>query len=521
VIKRLLASFLLLVLLTACVLTGPEPASDKQNEWWREAVFYEIFVRSFYDTDDDGIGDFNGITQKLDYLQDLGITAIWLMPIQPSPSYHGYDVLNYYNVNPEYGTVDDFKHLLDEAHQRDIRIIIDLVINHTSSQHPFFIEANNNPSSHFREWYIWSDTDLGNNWHPGNQGYYYGLFCDCMPDLNYRNPEVTAQFKEVTRYWIDEIGVDGFRLDAAKHLIEEGDVTENTQATHDWYRDYYTFYKSVDPGAYTVGEVFGAGAFIATTYENQLDQIFNFELANGMMNSVNGGSKTGIHSAWKFTLAEIDDGDYATFLTNHDQDRVMSVLNGNQDKAKLAAFLLLTLPGTPFIYYGEEVGMQGQKPDEDIRLPMQWNANENSGFSTGNPWRAPHSQYLDINVAAQENDPDSLLNHYRKLIQLRKELSILRTGELSLLETGNSGVYGVLRTEGDEHILALANLTDAPISEYALSLEESMFLKGDITPRALFGSARATPVNIKNGKFTGYKPLDELPPYQAYLFQFK
>ncbi|HKJ40139.1 MAG TPA: alpha-amylase family glycosyl hydrolase, partial [Anaerolineales bacterium] len=369
------------------VSTEPDIGSSPEP-WWQEAVFYEIFVRSFYDTDADGIGDFNGVTQKLDYLESLGVNAIWLMPINPSPSYHGYDVINYYAVNTEYGTMDDFKHLLDEAHKRDIRIIIDLVLNHTASGHPFFQEANSKPDSNYRDWYVWSDTDQGNLWYEGNGGYYFGLFWSGMPDLNYRNPDVTAQMYAVTRYWLEDIGVDGFRLDAAKHLIEEGDVTENTQATHDWFKDFYKFYKSSDPDAYTVGEVFGAGAFIATTYEDQFDHIFNFELASGIINSVNGESNTGINSAWKFTLNDIEDGGYATFLTNHDQNRVMSVLNGNDEKAKLASFMLLTSPGTPFIYYGEEIGMQGRKPDEDIRLPMQWNTDLNAGFSTGNPWRA-------------------------------------------------------------------------------------------------------------------------------------
>ena len=160
--RRLLVSILLLTLLSSCVLTGPEPAPVSEMEWWRHAVFYEIFVRSFYDTDNDGIGDFNGVTAKLDYLQDLGVTAIWLMPIHPSPSYHGYDVINYYAVNLEYGSMEDFKRLLEEAHKRDIKIIIELVINHTSALHPFFIDANNDPNSPYRDWYVWSDEWQGN-----------------------------------------------------------------------------------------------------------------------------------------------------------------------------------------------------------------------------------------------------------------------------------------------------------------------------------------------------------------------
>ena len=452
--KRIAALLLLMLILAACVpastktppsAPGVNPASTNGSKrWWNEAIFYEIFVRSFSDSNGDGIGDFNGIRQKLDYIESLGVNGIWLMPIHPSPSYHGYDVLDYYNVNPDYGTLDDFKALLAEAHERDIKIIIDLVINHTSKQHPFFVDANSSVDSDHRDWYVWSDQP-GDRWHEGDNGFYYGYFCDCMPDLNFRNTDVTAEVQKITRFWLEEVGVDGFRVDAAKHLIEEGTKLENTESTHEWFRDYYTFYKSVDQEAYAVGEVFGAGAFLATTYSEQVDHIFNFEVASGIMNSVNGESNSGIVSAWKFTLQDITNGEYATFLTNHDQNRVMSVFNGDIQKAKLAAVMLLTSPGTPFIYYGEEIGMQGKKPDEDIRLPMQWSDMPNAGFTTGAPWRTVDPNSSIVNVAVQDDDPDSLLNLYRTLAKLRTRHSALQTGALSLLETGNPGLYAILR----------------------------------------------------------------------------
>jgi len=535
--NKLITVFLLTSILIGCVPStppssqttpSPEPAPTESPapetgsvQWWEEAVFYEIFVRSFNDSNGDGIGDFNGIIQKLDYLEQLGINAIWLMPINPSPSYHGYDVLNYYAVNLDYGSMEDFKNLLAEAHKRDIKIIIDLVLNHTSSQHPFFADANNNLNSQYRDWYVWSDTKLGNQWHAGNNGYYFGLFWGGMPDLNYRNPDVTAQMKEVTRYWLEDIGVDGFRLDAAKHLIEEGSQIENTQATHDWFKDFYTFYKTSNPDAYTVGEVFGAGAFIATTYEEQFDHIFNFELASGIVNSVSGESNTGIISAWKFTLADITNGEYATFLTNHDQDRVMSVFNGDEEKAKLAAVMLLTSPGTPFIYYGEEIGMQGKKPDEDIRLPMQWSADANGGFTSGTPWRALDANYAQVNVAQQNDDPNSLLNLYRTLINLRAEHSALQTGNISVFETGNTGVYAIIRSSSDENILVVVNLKGTAISDYALSLKDISIPDGTLTPQSLLDSTSAATIMIENGMFENYKPVPELLPYQAYIFQLK
>ncbi len=342
-----------------------------------------------------------------------------------------------------------------------------------------------------------------------------------MPDLNYRNSNVTAQMLEVTRFWLEEVGVDGFRMDAAKHLIEEGNQLENTQATHDWFKGFYTFYKNSNSNAYTVGEVYGAGAFLATKYTGQLDHIFNFEIASGILNSVIGESNTGINSAWNFTLKDISDGDYATFLTNHDQNRVMSVLNGNEEKAKLAAVMLLTSPGTPFIYYGEEIGMQGKKPDEDIRLPMQWSTDANAGFTTGTPWRTPDLNYPQVNVAEQSQDRNSLLNLYRTLTKLRAEHSVLRTGSITILETGNAGVYAIIRSNNSENILVLINLKGEPISDYALSLKEKLFLDTTLTPLSQFDTTPAAPLTINGGTFTDYKPILELPAYQAYIFQLK
>ena len=533
-LKRTFTCFFILFILTACAPAAPTtvpvsavPVSPTpeapQLPWWREAIFYEIFVRSFYDTSGNGIGDFNGITQKLDYLQELGINAIWLMPIHPSPSYHGYDVINYYAVNSEYGTMDDFKHLLEEAHNRDIHIIIDLVLNHTSSRHPWFADANSSPNSKYRDYYVWSDSSGGNGWYPLQpEGYYFALFCDCMPDLNYRNPEVTADMLKITDYWLNEIGVDGFRVDAAKHLIEEGDIRENTPATHEWYEGFYVAYKAQNPQAYTVGEVYGAGANKAKLYTgDQLDQVFNFEMSSGFVNSAAGGSNTGVNSAITFALNDMPDFNFGTFLTNHDQNRVMSMLNGNVDKAKVAATLMLTSPGTPYIYYGEEIGMQGRKPDEDIRLPMQWSSDQNAGFTTGSPWRAPAQDYQQVNVASQDEDPASLLNHYRELLELRRESPALSSLEITLLETGNSGVYAALRTTAEEKILVLVNLKGTPISDYGLSLEESLLSDGEITPRSLFGEVDPLPVAVSDGKFSGYKPMDELPPYGMYILQIE
>jgi len=534
--KNTFSIILLAVLLAACTSTAlpsatPPPSTPTatlqtiQPAWWKEAVFYEIFVRSFNDSNGDGIGDFNGITEKLDYLQNLGIDALWLMPIQPSPSYHGYDVINYFNVNPQYGTMADFERLLAEVHRRGMHLIIDLVLNHTSSQSPWFINANNNPQSPYRNWYLWSDTTPatnGSDWRAGLHGYYFGIFSQDMPDLNYTNPDVTAGMEKVVRFWLTNVGVDGFRLDAVKDLIEEGSKIENTVSTHTWLKGFYQDYKAINPQAFTVGEAYGADASLAKTYTgNQVDEVFEFELASGFVNSALGGATSGVNSALTFMLQDMPDGQFATFLTNHDQNRVMSTLNGNIDQAKLAAALMLTAPGTPFIYYGEEIGMQGEKPDEDIRRPMQWSADSNAGFTSGTPWRAPAADYAQVNVATESNDPNSLWSFYQTMIALRHAHSALRDGTLSLVSSGNPGVYAILRSDGKETLLVLINLTKSAIGAYHLSLQNPGLTDGQYSLDLLYGGGSPAPLVVANQAFSNFKPLVELPAYGISIFNLK
>lgn len=530
--------FLLTAILLISSCASPSPTVDSVTpalstpetesfDWWRTAIFYEIFVRSFYDSDNDGIGDFNGITQKLDYLEDLGITAIWLMPIHPSPSYHGYDVINYYAVNTEYGTMDDFKNLLNELHKRDMHLIIDLVINHTSSEHPWFKDANNNPNSDYRDFYLWQNEPGVGNWHQGQNGLYYGYFWGGMPDLNYTNPAVTNAMLNITNFWLNEIGVDGFRIDAVKHLIEEDGKVENTFATHEWLKEFYTAYKKQNPQAYTIGEVFGAGSSIIKQYTgNELDHIFNFEMSYGFVNSTNGGANSGIVSAVKFAQQDMPDFNFATFLTNHDQNRVMSVFNGDLNKAKIASFLMFTSSGTPFIYYGEEIGMQGKKPDENIRLPMQWSDDEFAGFSTVQPWRNPYIDtnkpqfdYTQINVGKQTDDSTSLLEHYRTLIQLRKSYSALQTGDITLLDADNSGIYASLQYDANGTFLILVNLTNEEISDYAINLNDASFLESIVSLETVYGENQAQSPERSGESFNPYKPFESLSPYAMFVIK--
>jgi alpha-amylase len=488
-------------------------------------VFYEIFVRSFQDSDGDGIGDFNGIVQRLDYLQSLGVTALWLMPIHPSPSYHGYDVLDYYAVNPDYGTLTDFKRLLGEAHRREMRVIIDLVLNHSSSQHPLF-QAALDPQSPYRDYYVWRETGpgqdggSGHGWHKTDHGTYFGLFWSEMPDLNLTNPAVTAEMQNMARFWLNEVGVDGFRIDAIAHLIEEDGHHENTPATHAWLQEFYTFLKGVNANATVVGEVWEAGGALIKAYgggREKLDQMFNFELAKGYLNSARGKDKASVVHALNVALAEAPHGNYATFLTNHDQDRAMSVLGGSVERAKVAAALLLTGPGTPYLYYGEEIGMTGRKPDEHIRTPMPWSPESGAGFTIGKPWIALNEDYTANNVAAQENDPDSLLHHYRKLIALRRETPALHGGNVKILETGHPAVYAILRQAGNQTALVLINLGSQTIRHYELSLKSGHLPDVRYSPQTVFGEGHAAELQVRAGSFSGYLPLPELKPYATHV----
>lgn len=532
--KRILLTLLIFFLIPSCVPAAPTVDSTPQAEstpeqWWDSAVFYEIFVRSFNDSDGDGVGDFNGITQKLDYLDELGISAVWLMPIFPSPSYHGYDVTDYYAVNPQYGTMDDFKNLVAEAHKRDIRIIIDLVINHTSDKHPWFKDAKKNRNSPYRDWYIWSDTDPNYEgpwgervWHSSTSGFYYGIFEAFMPDLNYANPEVTAEMKKIASFWLTNIGVDGFRLDAAKHLIEDGAKQENTEATHLWYQnEFYPAYKKMNPEALTVGELFGDGLSAIANYikNDQFDLAFNFQLANSFIESANSGKAGYLGTTLVTSDKSIADHQYATFLTNHDQERIMSQLGGDVNKAKLAAFLLLTSPGVPFIYYGEEIGMQGKKPDENIRLPMQWTSGENAGFSTGRPWRAPAGDYVYVNVDAQTATPDSLLEHYRALIQLRNKYSTLQTGDLIPLKSNKPAVYSALRVDENGTFLVLINLSDKAIIEYNIALDGAGLAESATSVETVFGTDSAKAPEGSGEASQKYKPFESLNPYAMYVLR--
>jgi alpha-amylase len=520
---------------TATAIPSPTQTQVNVNyPWWNYAVFYELSVPSFYDSNHDGIGDFNGLIEKLDYLNDgdpntttdLGITGIWLLPIHPSPSFHGYDVMDYYAINPDYGTMDDFRRLVDEMHRGGIRVIIDLAVNHTSSQHPWFIQSQD-PQSPYRNWYVWADADPGwkgpwnqQVWYPLNNAYYYAFFWEGMPDLNYSNPDVTAEMENITRFWLNDVGIDGFRLDAIGSLIEEGSVTIETKSSHDWFANYYKFYKGIAPDAMTIGEVWREDAVVVPWVANhEIDLAFDFDLSAAMLASVIDENSSRILDTLRSGTSQFPEGQYGTFLTNHDMMRVVYQLGGNPEEAKVAASLYLVLPGVPFIYYGEEIGMASKKID---RLPMQWSASQYAGFSDVIPTMMPDNQYATVNVSAQASDPNSLLSHYRTLISLRNSHPALRTGELYLLSTLDQGLFACLRTTSDESILVVLNLTGSPIQDYQLSLDASTLPQGEYSAISLMGVTDLAPLKVfDNGVLRDYVPLREIPPYATIMLSLK
>ena len=330
-------------------IVAPFPAEYPADELkqWNDRVYYQIFVRSFYDSDGDGIGDLRGVIQKLDYLndgdsssnEDLGVTGIWLMPINESPSYHGYDVLDYYSIHSEYGSLGDFRELLAEAGKRGIRVIIDLVLNHTSSEHPWFLAAKQGDPQ-YRDYYIWEDTNPATIgpwgqrvWHAaGDGGYYYGLFWEGMPDLNYWNPALTEEMNEIVRFWLEDVGVHGFRLDAIMYLREEGDILMNSSGNHEWFQLFHEYYKGINPEAFTIGEVWTDSREVVRYVGNEVDTAFDFDLAEAMLNAADRASNNSLINQQEKVISLYPEGQYGRFLSNHDQRRSATVLDGDLRK---------------------------------------------------------------------------------------------------------------------------------------------------------------------------------------------
>lgn len=516
--------------LLAALLSVPVAGQDSEGgpHWWNERVFYQIFVRSFYDSDGDGTGDLQGIIDKLDYLNDgdpathddLAVTGLWLMPIQPSPSDHGYDATDYKDVNPDYGTLDEMRALVAEAHARGIAVIIDLVINHTSVEHPWFIaSAAGDPQ--YADYYIWADENPGFRgpgaqtvWHAKGDRFYYALFSPSQPDLNLANPDVTVEMIDVARFWLEDVGIDGFRVDAVKYLVEEGRALENTSSTHAWFEAFHAAIRQIKPDAVLVGEIWDGTPLVAPYVGDEVDIAFEFDLAAGLVRSASFGLPGTLLRALDPVLRMYPPLQYATFITNHDQDRFISQANGSIEAARRGAYTLLTLPGVPFIYYGEEIGMSGRRTlpntDNERRSPMQWDDSAHGGFTTGEPWFRVNPEYPDVNVADEQADPASVLNAYRTLTQLRAQSPALQHGDMILFESADNRVLAFARHAPEQTLIVLINMDDKPTTDYALSgsLPNVTFVEA---VSLLDGEIVAAPELGGYGTITGYQPVPELP----------
>ena len=438
-------------------------------------VYYEIFVRSFADSNGDGIGDLKGITAKLGYLKWLGVSGIWLTPIFPSPSYHGYDVTNYFAVNPQFGTMADFRRLLRQAHARGIKVLIDMVLNHTSDQNPWFRQALD-PRSPYHGWYTWAGkgTDLSAlsalgtpAWHRIGSKYYLGDFSADMPDLNYDNPAVRREMIKVGRFWLAQ-GVDGLRLDATTQIYIDFKSDVGSPRAIDrniaWWRQYHEGLLATDPKVFLIGEVPAQTEAQAAPYCAALNSVFDFPLAKVLVAAAASETSPNLGEYVSRSLRSFrrHAGQWpvvdAPFISNHDRNRVIDQLGGNMSHMRMAAAMSLTMPGHPFVYYGEELGMHGVKPDPQIRQPMRWERNPHAGGETS--WEpAPDNASPAISVAAERADPRSLLDFYRRLIHWRIELPALRDGGIAPYPADGGAISAYMRADHGQRLLVIHNLS--------------------------------------------------------------
>lgn len=512
---------------------------DSLPPWTRGATCYEIFVRSFMDGEGDGVGDLKGLTAKLDYVNDgnprstrsLGARCIWLMPVSEAASYHGYDVVDYYKVQHDFGTNDDFRAFMAAAHRRGIRVLVDMVLNHTSDRHPWFQAALRDTTSPYRSWYRFASpkpTELNpwgqSNWHksPVRDEWYYGFFWGGMPDLNYDTPAVREEARKIARFWLDSMHVDGFRLDAVSYLVEEPGKIAHTAGTHAVLHEYGDYVRAAKPGSYTVGEVTSPGDTLYAYYPDQLDSYFAFEFADSIVAAVRDGDARTMLGPVLRLQQRVPAQRWSTFTTNHDQPRTMTKLGGDVAKAKLASLILLTMPGLPFVYYGDEIGMTGTKPDERLRTPMQWSRAAHGGFTTGTPWEQLQRDSLAVTVAAQERDARSLLNWHRRLIHLRAGSQVLGSGVLIPLTTSDSAVAAYVRRDGDRAVVVVANLGARPVRGLTLAAPAGALPAGRWRAASLLGGGSGATIRVaSDGAVSGWIPLAVIAGKSGYLFELR
>ena len=525
-----------------------EGCMSKPDLWYKEAVFYELNVRAFYDANGDGIGDLAGVTARLDYLKDLGIDTIWLLPITPSPMRDdGYDVSDHYSVHPMYGNLDDFRVLVSEAHHRGLKIVVELIPNHTSDQHAWF-QASHDPAhpehARYRDYYVWSETDERyrdariifldsekSNWSydPLRKAYYWHRFFYHQPDLNYDNPEVQRAMLRVVQFWIDQ-GADGIRVDAPPYLFErEGTSCENLPETHAFLKRLRAFVEAYAPGTMLLSEANQWPEDVRPYFGNgdEMHMNFHFPLMPRIFMALAKADRSSIVEILARTPALPESCQWGIFLRCHDEltlemvtpderrfmwdfyapeprmrlnlgirRRLAPLLDNDQRKIELANSLLFTLPGSPVVYYGDEIGMGDNiwlKDRDGVRTPMQWTAQPDAGFSAAPPdkWYTPlvdQSPYTakQVNVVDQQSDPASLFNAMRKMIRVRKAYPAFSWGSFQWAETGNAAVAAYFRTYSDQSLLILNNLSAQP-QVVALQLPEIANNCEDVFTGALVG----------------------------------
>ena len=523
-------------LLLSAAQAQKQAADAEGHEWWKHAVFYEIYPRSFADSNNDGVGDLKGIDSHLDYLKDLGVDAIWITPCYPSPQVDfGYDVSDYENIDPMYGTLNDFKHLAHDARKHDIRIIMDFVLNHTSPQHKWFLDSASSRTSAHRDWYIWRDGKgpglPPNNWISGFGGsawqfdpktgqYYYHFFAVGQPDLNWRNPAVEKAMFDVTRFWYKR-GVSGFRLDAVDLLFEDPNLHDNPllegkndlgdpnmeNKYNDKLPEVHTELKQLrkvadENNAVLIGETYTSNREELKEYYGDHNDEIQLPM-DFMFCEVDKLSPNEFRT--QIANAESTGGWPVYVIGNHDMTRSYNRYGDGQHNdqiAKVIAGMYLTLRGTPVMYYGEELGMENNDPvrKEDVkdpigiagwpkekgrdgeRTPMQWNDSPNAGFSQANPWLPVPASYKTHNVASELKDPDSVLQFYKRLLTLRHHEPALLDGDYVGLNQDNPDVLSYLRRYKNEAVLVVLNMSNA-----------KQHISFDLSAEG-FASAKATPL---------------------------
>ena len=484
----------------------PLPPAEDDPGWFQRAVFYEVFVRGFFDSDDDGIGDLRGLTAKLDYLQWLGVDCLWLLPFYPSPMRDGgYDIADYREVHPDYGTVDELRQLLGEAHRRGIRVIADLVINHTSDAHPWFVESRQSRDNPKADWYVWNDDDQRwpearvvfvdtekSNWafDPQREQYYWHRFYAHQPDLNYDNPEVVEAMLEVVRYWLD-LGLDGFRLDAVPFLYQrDGTSGENLPETHAFIRRLRSVIDADYPGRILLAEANGWPADVADYFGDgdECHLCFHFPLMPRLFMAVRREQRYPITEILAQTPDAPEGAQWAIFLRNHDEltlemvteeerdylfaeyakdprmkrhmgigRRLAPLLDRDRRLTELLYSLLLSLPGSPVLYYGDEVQMGDNLylGDRDsVRTPMQWTPDRNGGFSRADfaslylpPLMDPVYGFAAVNVEAQQRNPSSFLHWMKRMLAVRRQFPVFGTGTVQVVPSANPSVLAFVRAD--------------------------------------------------------------------------